>query len=295
MPAAEVDVDDALVRALLGDQHPDLAGERIEVLSFGWDNVVFRIGDELLGRFPRRSMAAALVEHELRWLPELAPRVPLAVPAPVRVGRPARGYPWSWSICPWFAGVTAAEAPPSDPIEAAQAMAAFLAALHTPAPPDAPANPYRGVPLAARAPVCAARVDRLHDDGPAGDLAAAAAAWSDALAAPPFAGPPVWIHGDLHPANLVVDQGRLVAVVDFGDLTAGDPATDLSVAWTLLPAGARPVLRDAYGGVDDATWRRARGWAVSHAIACLATSADHPRMAAVGAATLAAVVDDPPA
>src|SRR5690349_9653047 len=115
MPAAEVAIDEALVRALLRDQHPDLAELPLERVAFGWDNVVLRLGDELAVRVPRRQLAASFIEHEQRWLPELAPRLPLPVPAPVRVGRPALGYPWSWSVVPWMAGGEAASNPPTDP------------------------------------------------------------------------------------------------------------------------------------------------------------------------------------
>lgn len=290
-PAAEVDVDEALVRTLLVEQHPDLADLPLVEVASGWDNVIFRLGDDLVVRLPRRAVAAPLVEHELRWLPELAPRLPLAVPVPRRRGGPGAGYPWSWSVARWQPGTVASETPPDDPGATADVLGRFLAALHRPAPTDAPANPYRGGPLVDRDATLRTRLDHL---GASVDRRAVEACWDDALAAAPHRGPAVWLHGDLHPANLVVHGGRLVAVLDFGDLTAGDPATDLAVAWMAVPAEARPRLRAAVGEVDDDTWRRARGWALSHAIACLATSDDHPAMAAVGAATLAAVLADPP-
>lgn len=290
MPAAEVNIDAALVRGLLTDQHSDLAGLPLHSRRFGWDNVLFRLGDELVVRLPRRGAAATLVEHEQRWLPQLAPALPLPIPVPVRVGRPALGYPWSWSIVPWFPGETAAQRPPEPMDDAAATLGRFLAALHQPAPEDAPVNPFRGVPLAARADRFDTVVESL---GPMIDRRAVLDQWRVCLEAVSWAGPALWIHGDLHPANLVVHQGRLVAVIDFGDLTASDPATDLSVAWMLLPLDSRAVFRRSVGDVDDATWIRARGWALALALVYLANSADNPMIANVGRRTLDAVLDDP--
>jgi aminoglycoside phosphotransferase (APT) family kinase protein len=289
MPAAEVDVSVALVRALLAEQHGDLAELPLRELASGWDNVTYRLGDALTVRVPRRAMAAALVEHEQRWLPQLAPRLPLPVPAPMRVGRPGCGYPWSWSICPWLDGVAAADREPDDPFATAAQLGAFLRALHTPASPDAPANPYRGVPLSDRSPSMHERVERL---GTLLDRHAVLDAWSRVLEVPRWSGPPVWLHGDLHPANVLVHAGRVAAVIDFGDITAGDPATDLSIAWMILPAAARPAFRAAAGVIDDDTWTRARGWALALAVAYLANSADNPQIARVGRYTLAAVLAD---
>ena len=290
MPAADVDVTPALVRALLAEQCPDLADLGLEPLGFGWDNVSYRLGDALLVRLPRRALAAPLVEHEQRWLPTVADRLPLPVPVPVVAGRPGVGYPWAWSVVPYLAGAPAAIAPPRDPDSAAVALGRFVAALHG-APADGlPANPYRGGPLADRDEAVRERLARLADDV---DAPAVVARWEQALGAPVHDGPPVFLHGDLHPANLLVAEGRLSAVIDFGDLTAGDPATDLAAGWMLLDERRRRAFRSAAGDPDDATWDRARGWALTHALACLATSADNAVMHGVGARTLANVLADP--
>jgi aminoglycoside phosphotransferase (APT) family kinase protein len=286
MPAAEVDVTPALLRRLLAEQHPDLADQPVTVLANGWDNVVFRVGGDLLARLPRRGMAAQLVSYEQRWLPVLAPRLPLPIPAPVRTGRPGPGYPWPWSIVPYLPGQVAAETPPADPAAAAVSLGGFLAALHTPAPPDAPANPFRGVPLAERTDTVMQNLSVVADHV---DARAARRAWAAALAAPRWREPPVWVHGDLHPANILVHHGGLSGVLDFGDLTAGDPAADLSVGWMLLAADWHRAFRDS-AGASDASWARATGWALALGLVYLAHSADNPQLAAVGRRTLRAVL-----
>ena len=292
MPAAEVSVPPELVRRLLAAQQPDLAHLPVRLIAHGWDNLMYRLGDELAVRLPRRAAAAPLIVHEQRWLPVVAPRLPLPVPAPVRAGRPAPGYPWPWSIVPFLPGQLAAREPPADPAVAAASLGRFLAALHVPAPEDAPVNRNRGVPLAERTAVVA---ENLGIVGSMVDRGAAVRAWQAALATPAWGGAPVWLHGDLHPANILVHRGRISAVIDFGDITAGDPAADLSVAWMLLPADCRGDFRDAYRAVGghaegDDTWARARGWALAQSLAFLAHSADNPVIAAIGRRTIGAVL-----
>lgn len=293
MPAAEVAVDESLVRALLEGQHPDLAGLPLSFLAEGWDNVMFRLGPELLVRLPRREASAQLVLNEQRVLPTLASRLPLAVPEPLRVGVAAGDYPWHWHVVRWVPGERAAEGRFEDPVAEAVRLGSFLAALHQPAPPDAPTNPYRGVPLVDRDAMTRERVDQL-----AGiiDAQAAMSVWEDGLAARPWAGAPLWLHGDLHPANLIVEAGVIAGVIDWGDVTSGDPATDLSMAWMLFDGPTRARFRSEIRlegvEVDDDAWRRARAWAVSLALAYLAHSADNPTMGSVGQATLAEVLGE---
>jgi len=287
MPAAEVDVSVELVRQLLAEQHPDLAGLPLGVLANGWDNMVCTVGAHLLARLPRRAQAAELVVHEQRWLPALAPGLPLPIPAPVRVGQPAGRYPWNWSVVPFLPGEVAALAAPDDLASAAVALGEFLAALHVPAPPDAPVNPFRGGPLAGRASRVTEHLGLVASGTEAG---AARAIWDSAADAEPWAGPPAWVHGDLHPANILVNAGQISAVIDFGDLTSGDPANDLSVAWMLLPAKERAIFWQAYGQADDHTRARARGWALSLALVFLTYSADNPLMAQIGKHTFREVL-----
>jgi len=291
MPAADVAVTADLVRRLLAGQHPDLANQRVEFLANGWDNALFRVGDRLVARMPRRELGATIIRHEQRWLPLLAPRLPLPIPYPERTGHSALGYPYSWSVVPFLPGTPAADAGSLDPAAAALSVGAFLGALHVPAPPDAPSNPFRGVPLPSRAPQFA---ENLRVVGGTVDRDAVLRVWDSALSAPRFAGPPVWVHGDLHPANILVTDGQVSGVIDFGDITSGDPACDLAVAWMLLPLEWHGAFRTAYeaaGGVaDEGLWRRARGWALNLGIVWLAHSADNPQLQNVGRRTLGRIM-----
>ncbi len=280
MPNAEVDVSVNLVRSLLDAQHPDLALLPLTLMANGWDNVIYRLGDHHTVRLPRRAMAAPLVEHELRWLPEFATRLPIAIPAPVRRGEPADDYPFVWSICPYLPGEMAATAPHLDKASIAPSLGEFLRALQRQAPFDAPTNQWRGVPLLDRDAANHERMTQLADiidTGPVSEL------WELLKLTTPWDQAPVWVHGDLHPANFLVDtKGHLSAVIDFGDLCSGDPATDLFIGWTFFDEPERSVFRAAAGDIDDATWARARGWALTLTLAYLHGSANNPIMAAIG-------------
>ena len=288
-PPAEVEITPRLVAGLLADQHPDLAPLPLRRVEDGWDNAIFRLGTSWCVRLPRRRSAAELIVDEQRWLPLLAPRLPVAVPVPSRVGRPGHGYPWPWSVCPWFDGRLLAEAGPDAPASVVDDLAGFLAALHQPAPPDAPANPHRGGPLESIEDRLRARLDEVAPtDG--GDRAGALRrCWETALAAPEWSGPPTWVHGDLHPSNVVVGTHGVTAVLDFGDVTAGDPATDLAIAWLGIDHQGRRRLRRALPAVDEATWQRARGWALYLALALVTHGEDAPLHNAVGHRALAAL------
>jgi aminoglycoside phosphotransferase (APT) family kinase protein len=292
MPTAEVDISPDLVRRLLAAQQPDLAHRPIMVIANGWDNVLCRVGDELVARLPRREAAARLVVHEQRWLPVLQPRLPLPVPAPVRTGQPGLGYPWPWSIVPFLPGQVASRNPPADLRDAAVSLGRFLGALHTPAAPDAPANAFRGVPLADRSATVTQNLSAL---GGLVDRSAVMRVWEAAVTTPKWDKRPVWLHGDLHPANILVHRGRISAVIDFGDITSGDPAADLSVAWMLLPAEYHDAFQNAYRAAgehaaDDNSWTRARGWALALSLVFLAHSADNPQLMEIGHRTISAVL-----
>lgn len=287
-PPADIDVTTELATALLDEQHPDLSPLPVSWLASGWDNELFRLGDDLLVRLPRRAMAAPLEQNEQRWLPALAAGLPLPVPVPLRVGAPSDdlGYPWPWSVRPWFEGVAAEHAALLDPDRLATALGEFLAVLHQPAPHDAPPNPYRGVPLADRSAPLDRDLRRLEG---AVDGSAVRSAWAALVDTEPWAGPPLWLHGDVHPLNLLVHHGRLSAVIDFGDLTAGDPASDMAVAWMLLPPPSRDAFRAACGDVDDSTWTRARGWALALGVSM---AGGDDRVRAIGERAIRAVLAD---
>jgi aminoglycoside phosphotransferase (APT) family kinase protein len=288
-PRSEVDVDGVLLRGLLADQHPDLAGLPIAPLDTGWDNVMFRLGEAFTVRLPRRAAAAQLILNEQAWLPGLAPTLPIRVPAVVRAGAPGRGYPWSWSILPFIAGRPADESPPA-PTEAPR-LAAFLRALHKPTPAEAPPNPVRGVPLADRAPQVEERLERLRGKTRiVGDEIGAI--WRRALAAPVSA-ERVWLHGDLHARNVLTASSELSGVVDWGDITAGDAATDLASIWMLFEDAYARRRALAHYDPDEALAARARGWAILFGAVLLDTGlVDNPRHAAMGAATLRRVAAD---
>lgn len=289
-PAAEIEIDEPQARRLLAAQHPDLADLSIVSIASGWDNHLLRLGDKLALRFPRRQLAAQLILHEQRWLPSFERRLPLAIPAPVRIGVAQFQYPWAWSVTPWIEGETADLAPPDS--SQGEALGAFFEALHTPAPADAPRNPYRGVPLSERANVFADRLARLH--GKTDILGRVPALWNDALAAADDSAP-TWIHGDLHPRNVLVKNGHLSGVIDWGDLAGGDRACDLAAVWMLLPQlESRRRAMAACRGVSDATWRRARGWAVLFAVILLSSGlVDDARMAAIAERTISRLWEGP--
>jgi aminoglycoside phosphotransferase (APT) family kinase protein len=288
-PAAEFEIDTTFVSSLLSDQHPDLARLPLREVDAGWDNAMFRLGDHLSVRLPRRAAAAALIAHEQTWLPHLEDQLALPVPAPYRIGRPARGYPWRWSVLTWLKGTPAdqKEAHPSQ----AQPFAAFLRSLHIPTPADAPTNPMRGVPLHRRAAAVEARMQRLASKTSLitpriTDI------WQTALRAPLDVSP-TWIHGDLHPRNVLVEQGVISGIIDWGDITSGDCATDLASIWMLF--GEPRVRQDAlaaYGNLSEATLHRAKGWVVLLGVMLLDSGLiDSPRNAAIGERTLRRVAE----
>jgi aminoglycoside phosphotransferase (APT) family kinase protein len=284
-----VDVTADLARALLADQHPDLAGLRIDHVEDGWDNVMFRLGDALALRMPRRMASAPLIVTEQRWLPQIAASLPLPTSAPVRTGAPGHGYPFRWNVVPWLEGEASDLAPP----DAAQGevLARFLPALHQPAPADAPHNIYRGsIALADRAETFALRhreAEAMH-----GALDPALRRCWEAGAAAPIDAPRTWFHGDLHGRNVLVKDGRLAGVIDWGDMGAGDAACDLGSIWMLLPdREARRRAMAAYPA-SDATWTRARGWAALMTTMLLAI-ANNPRMPAMGKRMMSWLAEGP--
>jgi aminoglycoside phosphotransferase (APT) family kinase protein len=261
MHVDELEIDDALVRRLLAEQFPNLADwplRRVE--PPGTVNAIFRLGEDLSVRLPRRDGPRTPGGKEFDWLPRLAPLLPVDIPVPVEQGRPTNGYPWYWSLYKWVEGETA-PVEDIDAIQAARDLAAFVAALRQVDPAGAP--PGRGIPLAERDKGIRDVFVKFGGD------ASLTAAWNRALAAPPWSGPPVWHHGDLDVRNWVMRAGRISGVIDWGSMGVGDPACDVMVAWKLHSSAARDAFREALS-TDDATWERARGWVLSQAVAALA-------------------------
>ncbi len=289
MPAAEWDINEALVRALLGDQFPELADRPLTTLANGWDNVMYRLGDELTVRLPRRELAVPLIDNEQRCLELLAPQLTLPVPVPVHHGVPSERFPMPWSIRPWFPGVLATDASFDDPTREARRLGVFLTALHVPAPDDAPYNEWRGQDARVLAPRVATNLERIDLDGlSTADLISSR--FAELVDVAPHAGPPVWLHGDLHAANMLVDDGGISAVIDFGDITSGDPAVDLAIGWMLFETAALGEFRRALPHVDTATWSRGAAWALHFALMYLANSADNARLNALGHRLLPSVM-----
>ncbi|HEY5058791.1 MAG TPA: aminoglycoside phosphotransferase family protein [Gaiellaceae bacterium] len=260
-----MDTDVSLVRRLLAAQFPQWAHLPIErVQSAGTDNAIYRLGDDMAARLPRIHWATEQPEREQRWLARLAPHLPLAIPVPLAIGEPGEGYPWQWSVHRWLEGETATPDRIADPHETATALGRFVAALQRIDPAGAPPSP-RGRPLAVQDRAAREAIAALHDTFDADELRAA---WDAALDTPPWQGTPVWVHGDLQSGNLLAVQGRLTAVIDFGCVGVGDPACDSGAAWTYLSAGTRDAFRAAHP-VDDATWARGRGWALSTGLIAL--------------------------
>jgi aminoglycoside phosphotransferase (APT) family kinase protein len=271
MHADEVDTDVALVGRLVAAQFPQWAELPIEPVRFrGTDNALYRLGEEMVVRLPRIQQATVALEKERKWLPTLAPLLPLAVPVLLAEGKPAEGYPWEWSVYRWLEGEPATVEPFADLGQAAADLAEFIGALQrvdpTDGPPPGEHNGFRGEPLAARDAAVRKAIASLGDEIDGGR---ATAAWEAALRAPLWQHPSVWIHGDLDARNLLVVEGRLSAVIDFGCLGVGDPACDVMVAWKVLSPTARDSFRAALS-IDEATWARGRGWALSQALGALA-------------------------
>jgi len=270
MHADELEIDAPLVRRLLKAQIPHWADLHLyPVPSAGTDNALYRLGRDKVARLPRIAWAAGLIEKEYAWLPRLAPQLPLAIPEPIAMGEPGEGYPWRWGIYKWLEGEEAAPQNLESLEQAAVDLAHFVASLQQrgapDGPPAGPGNSYRGVPLKERdkpTREAIAALARLLDTAPA------LAAWEKALSEAEYTGPPQWLHGDLRPGNLLAREGKLSAVIDFGCLGVGDPACDLQVAWSFFPAGAREAFRKELA-VDDATWERGRGWALSVSLIAL--------------------------
>jgi len=274
VPSQNIDINESLARQLVDTQFPQWADLPIKPVKFsGWDNRTFHLGENMSVRLPSAELYVAQVVKEQHWLPKLAPFLPLLIPVPLALGNPDKNYPWYWSIYQWIEGENATIENIADLQEFATALARFLIALQqidsTGGPPPGQHNFFRGGSL------------NVYDDETRNSIIAlsgkidtdiATEVWETAINAK-WHGKPVWIHGDFAAGNLIVKQGRLNAVIDFGCSGVGDPACDLTIAWTLLSGASREAFI-ATLALDSATWARARGWALWKALITLAEYID---------------------
>jgi len=288
-----LEIDTLLVRRLIAGQFPQWAELPVRPVAVGgWDNRTFHLGEQMSVRLPSGPAYALQVEKEQRWLPQLAPLLPLPIPVPLAMGRPAEGYPWCWSVYGWLEGEIAAMDRIADPIRFAKQLADFLVALQridaTGGPPPGRHNWFRGAPLSVYDGETRRAIAVL--DGEI-DTDLATAAWEAALAST-WQVDPVWVHGDVAAGNLLVTDGELSAVIDFGSSGAGDPACDLAIAWTLLEAKGREAFRAALP-LDAGTWARGRGWTLWKGLIVLAEHLHtDPLKAAESRRVIEAVMED---
>lgn len=289
--SAFVEVSPDQAAAVISEQFPPWAGLALRrVEPGGSDHVIYRLGDELAARFPRHDGAAGQARHEAHWLPRVAEHLPLAVPRPVALGEPADGYPWNWAVHRWLDGEAVSVEEYEDSGDAADTLAGFISALQ--ALPVGCAPDPTPLPLHQRDSLTRHAIAAVAGEF---DAAALTRVWTDGLSAPAWHGEPVWYHGDFHTGNLLAEDHKITAVIDFGGLAVGDPANDLMMAFTLFDDRTRGVFRNAlvahqsarsHNGttlddapLDDATWQRARAWALTTGLtAYTAYAATDPRI-----------------
>ncbi|ESY29664.1 aminoglycoside phosphotransferase family protein [Mesorhizobium sp. LNJC391B00] len=270
MPDPKPTIHTDLVRRLIAAQFPQWRHLPVRPVAFGgWDNRTFHLGNDMTVRLPSAAPYALQVEKEHRWLPRLAPLLPLPIPVPLAMGEPGEDYPWQWSVYRWIDGETAKTAEIADRRQFAVDLAKFLIALRRidPAggPPAGQHNFFRGGSLSVYDNQTREALQALEGQI---DTQAATAVWYAALAAT-WQGSPVWFHGDVAWGNLLVQNGRLSAVIDFGTSGIGDPSCDLAIAWTFFQGDSREAFRAAID-VDEATWARGRGWTLWKALITVA-------------------------
>ncbi len=258
-PEAEFHIDEQLVRHLIDTQFPEFSELPLKLVGSGWDNQNYQLGTEYLVRIPRRELGAKLISHEIEWTQKLEKQLPLPIPTPLRTGSPDTTYPWQWSILPWFEGNTARNATLSE--SELFRLVQFLKVLRTINPEDAPKNPFRDVPLMDKADTIEEKIQKKKLSLPPSILTL----WEDALSED-LDTKACLIHGDLHPENIIVKEGAIQAVIDWGDITMADPATDLAIFWMLpMDKTLRERLLLEYGATAS-TIARAKGWAVFYAV-----------------------------
>lgn len=288
-PPAEVEINVELVQQLLQSQYPTLSHLPLSLFDSGWDNDMYRLGTKYAVRLPRRKAALQLLQNEQKWLPILSKRLPIATPSPIYIGNPEFEYPWTWSILPWIEGQAADKVVPA--ANQVIPLMDFLKALHVSAPVDAPINPHRGIALQLRAERIELRMARLKVKT---NLITPGIeqTWEAALQADK-ATKTCWIHGDLHARNVVVHLGKITGIIDWGDMTSGDVATDLAAIWMLFGDATARQKAIAIYQPSSALLARAKGWAVFFGVVLLETGlVDNPRHAEMGKITLERLTAD---
>jgi aminoglycoside phosphotransferase (APT) family kinase protein len=288
----EIDIDFSIVARLIAKQFPQWAALPITAVpSAGTDNAIYRLGNDMAVRLPRRPATAANLAKEQLWLPKLAPLLPLAIPVPLAQGAPGEGFPFSWSVYQWLDGENVVDEPDIDLPDAAARLGKFVAALQRIDAAGGPPPPFRGGPLSTLDDRVRGEIHDLGADGTV-DPDLATAAWETAMAAAVWEGPPRWVHADLLPGNLLARHGRLTAVIDFGGLGVGDPAIDMLPAWSWLTPQTRGLFR-AEVKADDATWARGRGWGLGLGLGAVHYyRVTNPVLANIGARAIAQAIAD---
>ncbi len=291
-PSHEVTVE--LVEQLLREQAPHLADLPLSPAGTGWDNGIYRLGETMAVRLPSRDVADELLTNEQRWLPILARAVSVQVPEPIFIGAASATFAHPWSVVPWFPGTAASDLDVAQRNSCMEGLLDFFIDLHVQALPGAPENPYRGLAINRR------EFDESFRRAVAGrqDAAALLERWLAWRGVPDWDAGDVWVHGDAHPGNLILDaSGDLAAVIDWGDVTAGDPASDLATIWMTFDAPTRETFIERYSaatGVSDATWTRAKAWALRLAALFASSDARLPNLAHIGEETLERLLAEKP-
>lgn len=290
-PKGDINITESLVKKLLDKQIHELSYLPLEYLAEGWDNVMYRLGNDYLVRLPRRTQAATLIKNEQRYLEYLPRQLPINIPLSIYDGKPQEGYPWHWSLLPYFPG-KAADISRIDSIECTRLMN-FLKSIHLPDNGDAPKNEFRGGDLTNRDEVVQERLLSLKKHIP-NYYPPIIRLWNKAMAADKHK-VNRWIHGDLHPFNVLVDNGKFSAIIDWGDITSGDVATDLAAIWLLFDNKDERATAVVSYGMDKQLIARTIGWAINFAAVFYQNGlTDNPRFLSIGEKTFKRLLEDFP-
>jgi len=288
-PPAEIELSIEEIKALIDSQIHELSDNSLEYLESGWDNIMYRLGDDYVVRLPRRQLGADLIKNEQHYLDHLPASLPIDIPNPIFIGKPQYNYPWQWSVLPYFEGV-ALDKTTVDSGQVDRFMA-FLRSIHRPSLGLAPKNEYRGVHLSVRARDLEDRMENIKDHL-GDDFSSLKMIWNDALGARSNE-EDLWIHGDLHPRNVLVNEGKLSAIIDWGDITSGDVATDLASIWMLFEDGDTRSKAIQLYDMDDALLARTKGWVIYFATVFFQSGlSDNPRHVSIGKKTFSRLLEE---